>query len=243
MARIFLFTTLLLSILFAENPVVMTEIFPPYGYYEEGKLTGLGVEIVRLIMEELESEDTIQVYPWARAYNDIQTKENRILFLMARTSERESLFQWAGPIFRDSIFFYKRSDDTRSWETIEDLRSVKRILVNRGFPQQKKLEDLNFTNLYLTVNPEQDLKMMEAGRADLMIIGSAALGELLREENLSDSLLANTGVSLFATDLYVAFSKDMDPALVEQWNSALRKLKSQGKLTEILKRYIRDSDR
>lgn len=226
-----------------EKLLIMTEEFPPYGYYDDGKLVGIGVDVVKAIMNQLNMEDSIHVYPWARAYNEIQTNENRVLFLMARTPERDSLFKWAGPIFRDSVFFYKRSDDMRELTSLDALKSVKNILVNRGFPQQKMLEKMEFPNLYLTVNPKQDIRMMRAGRADIMVIGSAALGELIREEGLSAEFLINTGVHLFSTDLYIAFSKDVDSAYVERWNNAIRDLKDQGDLQKIFERYIPDFER
>ncbi len=215
----------------------MTEDFRPYSFYEDGVVTGVGVEIVATIMDTLHITEDIKIYPWARAYKMIQSESNSLLFLMARTEEREELFQWVGPILSDRILFYKNSNSAISLSTVEDAKNVRQILVNRDYPQHTMLTGLGFDNLYVTVKPEQDVQMLRAKRADLMVIGELAFNELIKASKIPAGDIESTGVELFKTQLYIAFSKDVPLKTIKAWQSTLDNLKTTPTYSNILNKY------
>ena len=74
----------------AEELTILTENLPPLNYLKNGKLVGSSVEIVQEIQKRLGSQEPIQVYPWARAYQmALEKKECRPIWhdIHRRSSE------------------------------------------------------------------------------------------------------------------------------------------------------------
>lgn len=83
-----------------------TEDYPPYNYLKNGKVTGIAVETLNLVWEELgESPKKISLVPWARGYQKILNENDIVLFSTTRTPERENLFKWACPIAEGTRFY------------------------------------------------------------------------------------------------------------------------------------------
>ena len=74
------------------------EDYPVQFFDKQGQLTGMSIEIVREIQRRLGVNDAIQVVPWARGLNKLDHEPNTMLLTMARTPERESQYQWIGPV-------------------------------------------------------------------------------------------------------------------------------------------------
>ena len=91
----------------AEQPTfqIMTADFPPYVYEEDGQMKGLATEFVQAVLEDLEMEADITLYPWKRAY-DIATKEKNVLiYTLARIPAREGKFHFIGEVVPASPIF------------------------------------------------------------------------------------------------------------------------------------------
>lgn len=222
----------------AKEYVVMTEDFAPFGYREDGKLTGLSVEIVREVLKTLSHPDNIEVLPWARAYRETLNKPNRVVFSMARSPDREALFKWVGPLIADRIFFYKRRGAAIEIDTLDDAKKVKRIVLTRDFPEHRLLQSQGFSNLYLTVKPIQNFKMLMERRGDLVPMGELAVPKIIKEIGMDPTFIERTSVMLFETKLYIAFSNDIPDSEVQRWQSALDHVKATGKQAEIIKKYV-----
>ena len=91
------FCLLFFRIGLADELLILTENLPPLNYVENGVLVGPAVEIVQEIQRRIGSDENIQVYPWARAYQTALEEKNIILFCMTRTNEREDRFIWLIP--------------------------------------------------------------------------------------------------------------------------------------------------
>jgi len=79
----------------------LTEQYPPLNYEEEGKLSGVSVDVLEALFAKMNvnrSRDNISLLPWSEAYQQTLGSENRLLFSTARVPEREMLFKWVGPI-------------------------------------------------------------------------------------------------------------------------------------------------
>ena len=216
----------------------MTEELPPFAYHKEGKIEGLSVEIVNAILENLEIKNTITIFPWARAYHEILKNPNHVLFSMSRNNEREYSFQWVGPIIEDKVYFYSHVNDKNKISTIEDAKKVKTVIVSRGFPEHKLLQDKGFNNLSLVVSPAQGFKRIISKRGDLMPAGELTILPTDKRLKINGLLLQNTGVQLFSHSLYIAMSLNTPRADVEKWQQALDQIKADGTYQKILAKYL-----
>lgn len=115
---------------------------------------------------------------------------------------------------------------------------AKSIAITRDFPEHKFLQSLGFTNLYLTVKPIQNFRMLMGDRVELVTLGEIGALSTIEEAGIDPSLIEKTDVKLFETELYIAFSKDILDSDIQKWQAALDQVKASGKQTEIIRKYI-----
>lgn len=218
---------------------IMTEELRPLNYTEKGEVKGLSVEIVREILKILNYPGDIKAYPWARAYNEIQSKPNSILFSMSRNPERENKFKWVGPLITDNVYFYKKRSTDINIKSIEDAKKAKRIAVSRNYPHEKQLRSKGFKNLYITVNPESNIKMLINERVSLIMGSELVYTELMRATTINTNLLEKIDIPIDKADFYIAFSKDTPDKEIKKWQDALDIIKESGKYDQIKKKYLK----
>jgi polar amino acid transport system substrate-binding protein len=97
---------LLASPLAGQNLKIVGSEYPPYSYLENGRATGLCADIVRALLDDLQLQQEITIAPWARSYKTALEEPNVLLFTVARTVERESLFHWVGVIVSGETHLY-----------------------------------------------------------------------------------------------------------------------------------------
>lgn len=96
----------------ATKPVrLVTEAWPPMSFEQDGVPTGFGVELVNQLQTRIGQQERIEVLPWARAYSIASSAPNVLLFATSISDERESHFDFIGPIATSKITLYARADD------------------------------------------------------------------------------------------------------------------------------------
>ncbi len=90
-----LFVTLLLVVVIglpgyalAEKLVIATTEWPPYVFMENGKLTGIDVEIIQEVCKRNGIESDIQMVPWKRALKEVEEGRMDAIFAPIYTEER-----------------------------------------------------------------------------------------------------------------------------------------------------------
>lgn len=215
----------------------MTEEYPPYNFEENGEQKGVSIELLRDIWARMgEKPARVNFMPWARAYRDIREKDGQVLFSMARTPERENLFQWACPITSARFTLFARTDSgivIRSREEIGQYAvgvirdDITEILV-RTYGGGARIEAVGEMDL--------NMKKLDAGRVDLVAYSEEAFPEYLRANGLPEDRYR----AVFPLDeipVCFAFSKDVDPHFVARFRAALKALSDSGRVRELLDRY------
>lgn len=153
---------------------LLTEEWKPYHYTEDGRVTGQTVDLLIEILQKVGSNqgrDDIVVLPWARAYRQAQAEPNTILFSTSRTTEREKLFKWAGPILKFESFFIGKKSRNFKIERSEDLHDYKvGVIIDSASALMAKRHGIPDENT--TVNSEGiiNVRMLDAGRIDFIPI-------------------------------------------------------------------------
>ncbi|NQZ11834.1 MAG: transporter substrate-binding domain-containing protein [Algicola sp.] len=217
---------------------IMSEELPPWNYTENGSPTGVTVEIVREILKKINHPDTIAIYPWARAYRMTKFGANNILFTMARTPEREPLFNWIGPIATEKTYFYKNKNTNLHLENLSDAEDSDVILVTRDFPEHKLLLAKGFNNLFITLKTINSFQMLAQHRAALVVSGEFTTKYFIKKNLIDGALIERMDIELLKSDLYIAFSKNIPSNEIIKWQNALNQLKTSGKYDEIFKKYM-----
>lgn len=216
---------------------IFTEISPPAAMYlSNGSLGGFGVDIVRALQKEIGDETAIEVVPWARGYKFLNEKPGVALMPTTRTPDREALFQWVGPLMTINWTMYGLSGSDLNIENLDDARSAAGIGVYREDIRARFLKESGFTNLQTVESQDINLKKLLRHRIALIVssdIGMKAYYD--RDKNLRGKI--KPVLSFRTVDLYLAFSKDTNPKIVEKWNNAYEKLARTGVISEIQGRW------
>lgn len=222
-----------------EPPVrVVTEMLPPYQIQNNTQLDGFSVEVVRLLLQEIELDLSIEVMPWPRAFKIASTQPNVIIFSIARSPERESQFHWIGHLHTERYAFFKLDSNTSvATNNLATLNSYS-IAIARDTIVEDYAKKLELSNLELTTDIKQMLLMLKSQRVDVVFDAEAAVRYYA--QNLageSDKIVKLYELDNLSSELYVAVNKNSSPALVEGLRMAFQKLAEGEKLKTIRQKW------
>lgn len=215
---------------------VMTEEMPPFSMSKDGAVAGAMADVVRLLMEKTQIQEDIYLYPWSRAYNLMQTQPRHILFSVVRSSEREALFKWVGPVFREKNLFYKRRGSSIAPKNREEALPLKIGTVLDSI-ENTVLAEAGFTQLKPVTSIALNVKWLLQDRIDLYPLGVCSYPALMERLKLDPTVLEPLDLEGYTVEYSIAFSKDIPDSLVQKWQTLLNDLNKTGVLSEISQRY------
>lgn len=168
----------------SEKIQFLTEDLKPFQYYENGKLTGINVNKIRAAINLAGLPNTsIDVYPWARAYQTALSNKNTFIFSIVRTKERENKFIWVCQLDSQQYGFFGRPLLASEISSVEEAKKFKtvvliddlahRLLLNKGFKENH--------NLIVLSNLDSAFKMILADKAELIVANKLVFNSMARE--------------------------------------------------------------
>lgn len=229
--------TLVASLGSATELQLLSEENPPLNFSQNGQAKGLSVDVVQEIQRRVGNNDPIQIQPWSRAYRTASTVPNVAIFGTARTTAREDLFHWVGPVATAVASLYGRRGSGLRISSLEEAKSVERILVARDFYTHQLLEKLGFTNLEPVSKPETMVKMAINGRAPVMFVGNLTLPDLLERAGAKPGDVERL-YTVTSIQTYIAFSLGTPKDVVTAWQAALDAMKRDGSYAAIYAKWL-----
>nr|WP_319541744.1 transporter substrate-binding domain-containing protein [uncultured Pseudodesulfovibrio sp.] len=223
---------------------VVTEEWPPYTQRINGEVRGVVTEIVRATLERANLDYSLELYPWARAYDMARTQKDVLIYSIFKLPVREPHFKWIR-IEGLSIDMYLFSPKHRTDIALSTLEEAKhyRIGVTRETSTHHFLLSQGFQdgiNLF-PVNCEQQNKMKSSAnisRIDLTTGDKLSLAHWLSQEgHPSDYWVPR--VPLFNEDFYMAFGNQTSDDVVEAVRKAFAAIREEGQLNAIVDKYWR----
>lgn len=226
--------------------VALTEEYPPFNYLDDtGEITGLSTEVVEAIFERLGIEPDIELVPWVRAYQLAQHEKNTMIFTIARTEQRESLFKFVGkiaPVIK-RCFYSRVSRSDVVVDSIDDLKNyfigtvmesaIEQDLISFGFERGKHIR--------ASTDHQANLRMLVNDRIDLWAVVDLTGAYIAREmgfvprDTFQPAFCFENSQS--SGGAYLAFSNQTPDATVQRFQRALRDLKSDGTFQKIVAGY------
>jgi polar amino acid transport system substrate-binding protein len=224
---------------------VVTEELPPYNMTVDGKLTGMGTEVVQAVLDELGEAARIQSMPWARAYDIALNSENVLIYSIARTPRREALFKWVGVIAPTRWYLFSLPGTQFDLKSLEDARKYQiatvkedvgeQYLISKGFVVGRNLQS---SNKY-----EHNYQKLKAGRVDLWISNELNAHYLVRQASGNPNETAVPQLNLDdlggANGLYMAFSRNTPDEVVERFRQALKRVRADGRYDAIAAKWLK----
>jgi len=212
---------------------IVTEHLPPFQIVENNSVTGYATEIINETLSHTNLTSSIKGYPWTRAYNMALNNKNTCIYSIARTPNREDLFQWVGEItYTDSYFIGLKSRTDIKISSVEDAKQYKVAVIrddvthqtmkSYGFEENKNLYIVN--NTYSLLKLLHDSKSIDLILADDLTIKYRALFNGLSPELFTTFHKMNISPFIF----YLACSKTTDSAVINQLSEGLKTIKKNG---------------
>lgn len=227
----------------AEPPVVLaTAERVPLAYVENGKLSGLLVDLSEEAFRRMGRPYEFRLLPWPRCVAEVRSGEIDGVMTMFRTPDREAHLnfnQEAVLLQTESIFVKK--DELKSFDGDLAALAGKQIGVVYQTSYGPRLDHALAAGLFGPINTQRNMadlvKMLAHGRIDLLpgdrrrILGAAAssgLQDEIRELQPPIEIIPS----------YIAFTKmrDMTP-VAQAFDQALRAMKADGTYAAILGKY------
>lgn len=225
----------------AVEMLAFTENLPPLNFEENGQIKGFSVELVNLMAKESGIGITIQVMPWARAYQTTLETPNSIIFTIVRNADRENLFLWIGPIAKRKIYLYKLSQrndiklsqitDAKKYRigAVRESASTK-LLISQGFEINKELD--------LAKDDFINMKKLLSGRIDLTAALDWAAYFALKKEGGSAEQISPAILLDQTHEYFIGLNKNTNPELYEKLSKAFEKIKKNGQLKKLQQQHM-----
>ncbi|MBU2873161.1 substrate-binding periplasmic protein [Marinobacter salexigens] len=220
---------------------IFTEKYPPYNDTVSGKafahgendITGICSDMVKAALARLDYDYVMKMRAWSYAYNWVQERENHGLFCTARTDERESQFQWVGPLASIKWTLFAAPDSDISLNSLDDAKDLQ-IAGYKGDVMSDYLIDKGF-NVLTAVSGDVNTRRLMLGQADLWVT-DGLVGPLVAKEE--HGITGLKPVLVFReTPMYLAFSNSTDPTIVAAFQRALDEARKAGELDRIENNY------
>lgn len=218
--------------LFSSELTILTENLPPLNYLREGVLVGPSVEIVREIQQRVGSNDMIEVFPWARAYQLALEKKNVVLFGTTHTKDRDNLFKWVGPLATKRDILLAKKGNKLKVQSLEDAKKVQRIGTLRDDTRERLLKKHGFTNLNSVSDEQNNAKKLMLRRIDLWAYKKPGWKTVCELAGISPEEFVEV-LDLREIDVSIAFSRKTPDAIVNKWRNAFNEMLSDGTIDKI----------
>ncbi len=222
---------------------IMTEVYPPYNMKVDGHLKGISVDVLEEMMKLLktgQTRDDFMLSNWSRSYSMAEKRKNHMVFSTTRTSQREPLFKWVGPITKTTIgimaqkkkqIVIKKLSDLNQYRVGTVLKDIGEQILKESGIDEKQLHSISGKNAI-----DLSFKKMKNDRIDMFAyeLNAASYEAKAKGHNLDDFEVIYT---LKEGELYYAFNKETDDRLIMRWQNALDTVKENGLFDSILKKY------
>jgi len=137
------------------------------------------------------------------------------------------------------MVFFKKKGSKIVLNSIEDAKRVGKVGVTKGVANFEMLSIQGFKNLEImtATDDEENIQKLVNGEIDLcptLLMAGLYNASL---QGLSGEIEPITNVVAFSGDLYIAFNKQTNDEIIQQWQNALDKLKKDKTVSKIIKRY------
>lgn len=206
--------------------VYVTEEYKPHNFTNQGRLTGMAVETLRLIWRDQRiDEQPIQVAPWSRGYDLLKNDRNIVLFSTVRTPEREKLFKWVGPISQTTIVLLTLANRPVKMSSLNDAHG-KRVAVVKDTSGWSLLQDIKMKadDLVEVHSIKSGVRMLENQRVDLFAVGFSQFLDACSAFDCSMRLF-KVAWHFHDRETYFALNRDVPDNIVVLFQEALDRVK------------------
>jgi len=225
--------------------------YPPYSYVENGKFTGIYVDMLKLAATSLAPQFDVQLrpLPWKRGLAEMENGRAFGLFPPGLKKERTYITSYSLPLYRETVVLFCNDKvmKTRRSKFPHDFVGLT-VGVNAGFLLSARLIDASKLGL-LRLAPATgtaNLEKLALGRIDCYASDRGAAlysAKRLRTTRVLRSVVLHEAVELSGEDTFIGYSGGNNPTykadFIEKMNAAIAALHKSGVSTRTERGYLR----
>jgi polar amino acid transport system substrate-binding protein len=202
--------------------------------------SGFFTEIVSAVFDEMGKTPRYEFYPWERAEKVVADGESWGAFPYSYNEERAKTYTFSDNVVYAStyFFYYKPHMEAITWETLEDLQPYTVGTVT-GYYHESMFAEAKL-NVDASADEASGVKKLQAGRIDLFpmtdLVGWVLIKELFPDEVKNFGVLEKPMDQTELTIMVLKSDKE-SLKLLEEFNTALQRIKDNGVYDQILAKY------
>lgn len=218
------------SLLGKTNLRVVTEHLPPFQVSNEnGEASGIVLDQIKFILNNISPQTEIEVMPWTNAYQIALNRPNTVIFSLIRTPERESKFIWISKLINVKTILIALNSSTAEYTTqLSNLKNLKvGVKANDAVGQELIKNGFSFDkNLIEIIDTSSSIKMLQKKRFDLVPANRFMLDYYCSINDCHTTSFKEVYVfDELDQDFYLAVSLGTEPSVIKQLREELSTLK------------------
>ncbi|WP_108650859.1 substrate-binding periplasmic protein [Dongshaea marina] len=239
-----------IAIMIASTPVIGKSLelvsleYPPYIFQEKGKVKGIAVDLVLEALKRSGHSATIKIHPWVRSLKQVESGSADAIFTIYKNPDREKFADFSNEVLiPQTVSFFSKKDSNFKYNGNLESVSKYKIGVVRGVSYGKIFDDAVKSGQLKSIdesnNANANFKKLLKGRFDLLVSNKYGALFISKKTN-SSNLIKEISPPLQTVPSYIAFSKKRGLSHIrDEFDSALRSMKSDGKYKEIIDSYTK----
>ena len=248
----YLLLTLLLTFnsLANEGPLreyaVGWELWYPYQYHnKQQKLVGLDFDIFNAIIKESNLKVKFTEIPWKRHLQYIKTGNMDMAMGASHSPEREETSYFSLPyrLEKVNLFVKKGTSEKIKLKTLSDLSTSEYMIgVEGGYFYGEEYKQLITTKEFYThindvIDLEQNVALLMKGHIDGFLVDPVTMKAFSEKYSLQGEFEVHP-LTIYQDNIHIMLSrKSCSPETLNMINNAIKKLKENGMIAEIIHRW------
>jgi polar amino acid transport system substrate-binding protein len=237
--RVSLLLGYMLSPHFAQADVthyrVLAGDIPPFSFTQDGKASGIAVDMLHAVESELNVHFDFDVCSWPRAQRLAQQGGGYLIVPLTRTPAREPNYHWIAPLYEYQYVFVTSKRPAPA--SIEEARTLDSEAFGSG-AIVPALKGLHLNNVGLSESEEINAKRLHLGLTQAWLVADILAPYVYRRAGYDPAELHQSPFGVGERSVVeLGASPDFPEADAAKIRTTLGHLRQSGKLAEILLRY------
>ncbi|MDO8701226.1 MAG: transporter substrate-binding domain-containing protein [Undibacterium sp.] len=223
------------SIAQAESIKLVIQEFAPLTHTsaKANVVEGVLTEKIQEIMKRAGETTSIRSTSLARALLATQTEENTCMIGLRRTPERESSFNWIGPLITDDWVLYGKKDNLRKLKNFEEAKPY-RIGSYKNAATGLQLTEQGY-KIEFASEDEDNPRLLLNDRIDYWIVSELHGMYIAQQQGHGKDI--SHAVRYKNIELYMLCHNAMDRQRVAKFNKLNKEIETDGTMEKILHKY------
>lgn len=232
-----------ISVACAQTLVLAAADSVPTAYVDNGKQSGMLVDVINEAFKRTGHSVEIAIMPWARCLAEVKAGKIDGIFSIYQTPERQEFLTYADEVLITQVqAFFVRKDSTIHFDgdlgKLSDLRIGIINETSYGPRLDATLKSGVFKKMDAADNASSNLRKLLNDRVDIIPSYRHVVLDSARSLGLAGSI-KELSPAIEAIPSYLAFSNKRDyTKVIGEFNQALRSMKKDGTYDAIFNRYL-----